>query len=91
MRQALLGTVFGVGGLLLAFFLFRGFYAMFKAAANRKPGVSYLVALNNMSLAFRRSLYTPEGQRWSVIYLRCSLGFFGVAIAMWIVNVLARR
>jgi hypothetical protein len=50
-------------------------YAMFRAAANRKPGIGYFSALNGISLLFRNSLYTSDGLRWSTTYTKCAIGF----------------
>jgi len=54
---------------------FRGFYAMFKAAANRKPGVSFWSAMNGLNLLFRNEPYTDLGVEWSKTYIRCMFGF----------------
>ena len=80
MREALLGTMFASAFILAAVLWFRGIHAMFKAAANRKPGVGYFTAINGVSLIFRDSLYTYEGLQWATTYGRCMLGFIVILV-----------
>jgi hypothetical protein len=91
MGDAILRLV-SLAGVLLGFAVMgRAVYAMFKAAANRKPGVGYPTAMDGLSLMFRQAIYTPEGLKWSMTYRRCVLGFFAIMAVLWMMNAVAGK
>ena len=89
MWYAIRSTLIGVVLILMLVLWFRAFYAMFKAAANRKPGVSFFKAINGINLLFWDEPYTEVGNQWCKTYIRCMLGFillFGSAAILFAIS-----